>query len=84
MEAFVEVVDDVPVISFHNGITVSKVPLDIVAEGLIRLLHDTCQIPSGFGTRAGCLVVLDEGSAEILPTVDGAGRERFEPVDVTP
>ena len=76
-----EVVDDVPVISFHNGITVSKVPLDVVAEGLVRLLFDAGQIPSGFGTRAGCLVVLDEGVAEILPAVDGAGGERFEPVE---
>ena len=81
VEAFIEVVDDVPVISFRNGITVSKVPLDVVAEGLIRLLHDTCQIPSGFGTRTGRLVVLDEGTAEILPIVDGASRERFEPVE---
>ena len=81
MEAFVEVVDDIPIISFRNGITVSKIPLDVVAEGLVRLLFDAGQIPSGFGTRAGCLVVLDEGVAEILPAVDGAGRERFELVE---
>ena len=59
-----EVVDNIPVINLHNGITVSKVPLDVVAEGLVGLLDDTGQIPSGFGTRAGCLVVLDEGIAE--------------------
>ena len=76
-----EVVDNIPVINLRNGITVSKVPLDVVAEGLIRLLDDACQIPSGFGTRAGCLVVLDEGTAEILPTIDGASRECFEPVE---
>ena len=81
MEAFVEVVDNVPVISFHNGITVSKVPLDEVAEGLVRLLFDAGQIPYGFGTRAGCLVVLDEGAAKILPAVDGAGQECFKPVE---
>ena len=81
MEAFVEVVDDVPVISFRNGITVSKIPLDVVAEGLVRLLHDTGQIPSSSGTRARCLIVLDEGVAEILLAVDGAGGERFEPVE---
>ena len=75
-----EVVDNIPVINLCNGITVSEVPLDVVAEGLVRLLDDACQIPSSFGTRAGCLVVLDEGAAEILLTVDGAGRERFEPV----
>jgi hypothetical protein len=40
VEALVEVVDDIPVISFRNGITVSEVPLDVVAEGLVRLLHD--------------------------------------------
>ena len=76
-----EVVDNVPVINLHNGITVSKVPLDVVAEGLVRLLDDAGQIPSGFGTRAGCLVVLDEGIAEILPSFDGTGRERLEPVE---
>ena len=76
-----EVVDNVPVINLHNGITVSKVPLDVVAEGLVRLLDDAGQIPSGFGTRAGCLVVLDEGVAEILPAVDGTSMERFEPVE---
>ena len=81
MEAFVEVVDNVHVISFRNGITVSKVPLDVVAEGLVGLLDDAGQIPSGFGTQAGCLVVLDEGAAKILPAVDGASRERFEPVE---
>src|SRR6185295_11302809 len=81
MEAFVEVVDNIPVINLCNGITVSKVPLDVVAEGLIRLLDDACQIPSGFGTQAGCLVVLDEGTAEILPTIDGASRECLEPVE---
>ena len=81
MEAFVEVVDNVLVISFHNGITVSKIPLDVVVEGLVRLLFDAGQIPSGFGTRAGCLVVLDEGVAKILLAVDGADRERFEPVE---
>ena len=76
-----EVVDNVPVINLRNGIMVSEVPLDVVAEGLVRLLDDTCQIPSGFGTQAGCLVVLDEGISKILPVVDGAGRERFEPVE---
>jgi len=81
MEALVEVVDNVPVINLHNGITVSKVPLDVVAEGLVRLLDDAGQIPSGFGTRAGCLVVLDEGIAKILPSFDGTGRERLEPVE---
>ena len=45
------------------------------------MLGDAGQIPSGFGTRAGCLVVLDEGAAEILSAVDGANRERFEPVE---
>ena len=74
MEAFVEVVDDVPVISFRNSITVSKVPLDVVAEGIVLLLFDAGQIPSGFGTRVGCQVVLDKGVAEILPAIDGAGR----------
>ena len=58
-----EVVDNVPVINLHNGITVSEVPLDVVAEGLVRLLHYAGQIPSGLGTRARCLVVLDEGVA---------------------
>ena len=81
MGSFVEVVDNVPVISFCNGITVSKVPLDIVAEGLVKLLDDAGQIPSGFGTWAGCLVVLDKGVAEILPTIDGASRERLELVE---
>ena len=60
---------------------VSEVPLDVVAEGLVRLLDNACQIPSCFGTRAGCLVVLDEGTTEILPTVDGASRESLEPVE---
>ena len=81
MEAFIEVVDDVPVISFHNSITVSKVPLDVVTEGLARLLFDAGQIPSGFGTRARCLVVLDEGGAEVLPAVDRAGRKGFQLVE---
>ena len=40
MEAFVEVVDNVPIISFRNGITVSEEPLNVVAEGLVRLLFD--------------------------------------------
>ena len=81
MEAFIEVVDDVPVISFCNGIMVSKIPLDVVAEGLVRLLHYAGQIPSGLGTQARCLVVLDEGVAEILPAGDAAGRERFKLVE---
>ena len=79
MEAFVEVVDNVPVISLCNGITVSKVPLDVVAEGLVGLLDDTGQIPSSFGTWAGCLEVLDEGATEVLPAVNGASRECLEP-----
>jgi len=54
MEAFMEVVDDVPVINLRNSITVSEVPLDVVAEGLVGLLDDAAQIPSGFGARAGC------------------------------
>ena len=75
MEAFVEVVDDIPVISFHNGITVSKVPLDVVAQGLGGKLRDAAQIPSSFGARAGCLVVLDEDgvqSCQLL--IEPAGR----------
>ena len=76
-----EVVDNIPIINLRNGITVSKVPLDVVVEGFIGLFDDAGQIPSGFGTRAGCLVVLDEGAAEILPTIDGASRERLEPVE---
>ena len=55
-----EVVDNIPVIDLRNSITVSEVPLDVVAEGLVGLLDDAGQIPSGFGTWAGCLVVLDE------------------------
>ena len=81
MEAYVEVVDNIPVISLRNDITVSKVPLDVVTEGLVWLLHDTCQIPSGFGTRARCLIVLDEGVAEILLAIDGASGECFELVE---
>ena len=76
-----EVVDKVPVINLRNGTTVSKVPLDVVAEGLVGLLDEAGQIPSGFGTRAGCLVVLDEGVAEILPAIDGAGEKCFKPVE---
>ena len=45
-----ELVDNVPVINLRNCITVSLVPLNVVAEGLIRLLDDAAQIPSGFGT----------------------------------
>ena len=74
-------VDDIPVINLRNCITVSKVPLDVVAEGLVRLLDDASQIPSGFGTRTGCLLVMDEGVAEILLAVDGAGRKCLEPVE---
>ena len=76
-----EVVDNIPIINLHNSITVSEIHLDVVVEGLVGLLDDVGQIPSGFGTRAGCLVVLDESAAEILPAVDGADRERFEPVE---
>ena len=74
-------VDNVPVTSFRNGITIRKIPLDVVTEGLVGLLDDVAQIPFGFGTRAGCLVVLDEGIAEILPAVDGAGRKCLEQVE---
>ena len=42
---------------------------------------DASQIPSGFGTRARCLVVLDEGGAEVLPAVDRAGRKGFQLVE---
>jgi len=73
--------DDVPVIILHNGTTVSEVPLDVVVEGLVGLLDDATQIPSSFGARVGCLVVLDEGAAEGLPAVDGAGREHLQPVE---
>ena len=76
-----EVVDNIPVINLCNGITVSEVPLDVVAEGLVRLLDDACQIPSVFGTRAGRLVVQDEGVAEILSAVDGADQEFLESVE---
>ena len=76
-----EVVDDIPIINLRNGIMVSEVPLDVVLEGLARLLCHAAQIPSRFGTRADCLVVLDEGDIEILPAVDGAGRELLQPVE---
>ena len=76
-----EVVDDVPIINFRNGITINEVPLDVVAEGLVGLLDDAAQIPFGFGTQAGCLVVLDKGVAEVFPAIDGAGRERLEPIE---
>ena len=76
-----EVVDNIPVVNLRNGITVSEVPLDVVVEGRIQLLFDAGQVPSGFGARAGCLVVLDEGVVEILPAVDGAGGKHFEPVE---
>ena len=41
MEALVEVVDNIPVINLRNGITVSEVPLDVVAEGLVGFV-DGC------------------------------------------
>ena len=76
-----EVVDHIPIINLHNRVTVRKVPLDVVAQGLRGKLHDTAQIPSGFGTRAGCLVVLDEGGAEVLPAINLADRKGFQPVE---
>ena len=76
-----EVVDHVPVINFRNCVTVSEVPFDIVTQGLGRTLRDAAQIPSSFGARAGCLVVLDEGGAEVLPAVDRAGRKGFQLVE---
>ena len=75
-----EVVDHIPVINLCNCITVSKVPFDVIKQGLGRPLRDASQIPSGFGARAGCLVVLNEGGAEVLPAIDRAGRKRLEPV----
>ena len=75
MEAMVEVVYHIPVINLRNRVTVSKVPLDVVMQGLGGKLRDVAQIPSGFGTRAGCLVVLDEGGAEVLPAVNRASRK---------
>ena len=80
MEALVEVVDHVPVINFRNCVTVSEVPFDIITQGLERLLRDAAHIPSGFGARAGCLVVLDEGGVDVLLAIDRAGRKRLEPV----
>jgi hypothetical protein len=68
-------VDDrhhLPVINLHNRVTISEVPFVVVMKGLIGLLGDTAQISSGFGTRTGCLEVVDEGGAEVLPAVDGA------------
>jgi hypothetical protein len=44
------------------------------------VLGNTAQIPSSFGTQIGCLEVVDKGGAEILPVVDGAGSNSFEPV----
>jgi hypothetical protein len=81
MEALVKVVDHIPVINLRNHVTVSKVPFDIVTQGLRGKLRDAAQIPSGFGTRAGCLVVPDEGRAEILPAVDRAGGKEFKPFE---
>ena len=80
MEALVEVVDHVSINNFCNCVTVSKVPFDVITQGPERPLRDTAQIPSGFGARAGCLVVLDEGGAEVLPAIDRAGRKGLEPV----
>jgi hypothetical protein len=70
MEALVEVVDHIPVINFRNCITVTKVPFDVITQGLGRPLHDAAQIPSGFGARASYLVVLDEGDTEVLQAID--------------
>ena len=72
-----KVVDDVPIINLNNSIMVNEVTLDVVTEGLARLLRDAVQIPSSFGTWASYLVVLDEGGAEVLPAVDGASREHL-------
>ena len=76
-----EVVDHIPIINLRNRVTVSKVPLDVVAQGLGGKLRDAAQIPSSFGTQVGCLVVLDEGGAEILPVADPAGRKGFQLVE---
>jgi hypothetical protein len=80
LQPLVEVVDDVLVINFHNHVTISKVPLVVVPEGLIGLLGDAAQISSGFGTRARRLEVVDKGGAKILPAVDGAGSKTFQQV----
>jgi hypothetical protein len=77
VEALVEVVNHVPVFNLYNGVMVSEVPHDVVMEGLRRLLCDAAQIPSGFGTQAGSLEVLDEGGVEVLPAIDGAIKECF-------
>ena len=80
METLVKVVDNILVINLRNCITVSEVPFNVVAQGLGRLLGDAGQIPSGLGTRTRRLEVLDEGGAKILPAVDRAGGESFQPV----
>jgi hypothetical protein len=48
MEALVEVVDSIPVINLCNCITVSEVPLDVVAEGLVGLLDDSCRFKAKY------------------------------------
>ena len=50
-----EVVDNIPVINLRNHVTVSKVPFDVVTQGLRGELRDAAQIPSGFGTQPGRL-----------------------------
>ena len=40
MEALVEVVDHIPVINLRNRVTVSKVPFDVVTQGLGGMLRD--------------------------------------------
>jgi hypothetical protein len=80
VQPLVEVVDNVPIISLHNRVAVSEVPFVVVMKGLIGLVGDAAQFPSGFGTRTGRLEVVDEGSAEVLPAIDGAGVKSVEPV----
>ena len=74
-----ECIDDIHVNDIREGVAYFGEPMDVILQGLTRLLLVALEVPRIPRTNIGPLEIPDEDPLEVRPVADAVGREEFEP-----
>ena len=74
-----ECTDDVCVDDIREGVALLRKPVDVIPQGLSRLLLTALEVPRVSRADVRPLEVPDEDPLEICPVADAIVREEFEP-----
>jgi hypothetical protein len=71
--------DDICINDVREGIALLGEPVDVVPQGLTRLLFEALEVPGVFGAHVRPLEIPNEDLFELHLATDAVGRQEFEP-----